>query len=74
MSQEDRLVSFFKFEAAVGGAARSWTTIDDFMQEVINARIYDGGYYRNSGRAGGAMRKRIGNLAAKKYQLTLFQF
>jgi hypothetical protein len=30
------------------GAARSWTTIDDFMQEVAQARIYDGVHYRNS--------------------------
>ena len=30
------------------GAARSWTKIDDFMQEVANARIYDGVHYRNS--------------------------
>jgi len=28
--------------------ARSWTTIDDFMQEVANGRIYDGVHYRNS--------------------------
>ncbi len=39
------------------------------MQEVSNARIYDGVHYRNSGMVGAAMGKQIGNLAVKKYQL-----
>jgi hypothetical protein len=52
-----------------GGIARSWTSIDDFMQEVINARIYDGVHYRNSGKTGSDMGKQIANLAAEKYQL-----
>lgn len=55
---------------AAGGAVRSWVKIDDFMQEVINARIYDGVHYRNSGMIGAAMGKQIGNLAVRKYQLT----
>lgn len=55
---------------AAGGVVRSWVKIDDFMQEVINARIYDGVHYRNSGMTGAAMGKQIGNLAARKYQLT----
>ena len=55
--------------AAAGGIARSWTSIDDFMQEVINARIYDGVHYRNSGKTGSDMGKQIANLAAEKYQL-----
>jgi hypothetical protein len=49
------------------GAARSWTTIDDFMQEVANARIYDGVHYRSSTEAGTAMGKQIGELAVAKY-------
>jgi hypothetical protein len=49
------------------GAARSWTKIDDFMQEVANARIYDGVHYRNSTEVGTAMGKRIGALAVAKY-------
>ena len=49
------------------GAARSWTKIDDFMQEVANARIYDGVHYRNSTEVGTEMGKRIGELAAQKY-------
>ena len=49
------------------GAARSWTKIDDFMQEVANARIYDGVHYRNSTEVGTAMGKQIGELVAAKY-------
>jgi hypothetical protein len=49
------------------GAARSWTKIDDFMQEVANARIYDGVHYRTSTEVGMAMGIQIGELAAAKY-------
>jgi PAP2 superfamily len=49
------------------GAARSWSQVEDFMQEVANARIYDGVHYRNSTEVGTAMGRQIGALAAAKY-------
>ena len=49
------------------GPARHWTRIDDFMQEVANARIYDGVHYRNSTEVGTALGKQIGALAAAKF-------
>jgi hypothetical protein len=49
------------------GAARNWTTIDAFMQEVANARIYDGVHYRNSTEVGTAMGKQIGALAVARH-------
>ena len=49
------------------GAARSWTKIDDFVQEVANARIYDGVHYRNSAEVGTAMGNRVGALVVEKY-------
>ena len=49
------------------GAVRSWTKIDDFMQEVANARIYDGVHYRTSTEVGTDMGKKIGQLVAAKY-------
>jgi hypothetical protein len=49
------------------GAARRWTRIDDFVQEVANARIYDGVHYRTSTEVGTAMGKQIGKLAVVKY-------
>lgn len=48
------------------GAARSWTKVDDFTQEVGNARIYEGVHYRFSTEAGTAMGKQIGELAVAK--------
>lgn len=54
---------------AAGGVARSWTSVDDFMQEVANARIYDGVHYRNSGKIGTEMGKQIAQLAITKYML-----
>ena len=49
------------------GAARSWAAIDDFMQEVAEARICDGVHYRTSTEVGTAMGKQIGGLAAATY-------
>jgi PAP2 superfamily len=49
------------------GMERSWTTIEAFMQEVANARIYDGVHYRNSTEVGTAMGKQVGAWAAAKY-------
>ncbi|MGH8129871.1 MAG: vanadium-dependent haloperoxidase [Steroidobacteraceae bacterium] len=49
------------------GASRSWKTIEDFVQEVAVARIYDGVHYRNSSETGTAMGRQIGALAAKMH-------
>ncbi len=49
------------------GAQRSWTNIDDFVQEVADARIFDGVHYRTSTEVGTAMGKEVGALAVKKY-------
>lgn len=55
---------------AAGGVSRSWTTIDEFMREVPDARLYDGVHYRNSGKVGTEMGKQIARLAIEKYRLT----
>jgi len=49
------------------GAVRTWKTVDDFVQEVAVARIYDGVHYRNSTEVGTAMGKQIGELAVKSF-------
>ena len=46
------------------GVVRSWTRVDDLVQEMSNARIYDGVHYRTSTEVGAAMGKKIGELAA----------
>ncbi|HEX9392547.1 MAG TPA: vanadium-dependent haloperoxidase [Usitatibacteraceae bacterium] len=49
------------------GAARSWTSIDAFIQEVSEARIYDGVHYRNSTEVANAMGRKIGALAVDRW-------
>jgi hypothetical protein len=49
------------------GAVRRWQRIDDFMQEVANARIWEGIHYRFSTEAGLDMGRRIGALAAARF-------
>jgi hypothetical protein len=51
----------------VKGPARNWTKIDDFMQEVANARVYDGVHFRNSTEVGIAMGKQVGALAVTRF-------
>lgn len=53
------------------GAKRNWAKIDDFMDEVENARIYGGVHYRISTKVGTAMGKQIGELAAAKHLRSL---
>ena len=45
------------------GAARRWTSTDDFVREVSEARIYAGIHYRSATEVGAAMGRRIGELA-----------
>ena len=45
---------------------RTWSSVNDFTQEVSMARILDGVHYRNSTEVGMAMGKKIGELAAQK--------
>jgi hypothetical protein len=49
------------------GAARSWTSIDDFVHEVADARVFDGVHYRTSTEVGIAMGKKVGALAVTRY-------
>jgi hypothetical protein len=48
------------------GATRRWTKVDDFVQEVVDARVYQGVHYRFSTNVGAAMGRQIGDLAAAK--------
>ena len=53
--------------STANGTARSWSGIDAFVQEVANARIYDGVHYRNSTEVGTAMGRQIGALAVTRF-------
>ena len=48
------------------GVTRSWASIDEFTQEVANARIYDGVHFRHSTEVGAAMGRRVGEIVAAK--------
>ena len=51
----------------VEGSMRSWKSTEEFIQEVSDARIYDGVHYRNSAEVGTAMGRKIGALAVEKH-------
>lgn len=53
--------------ATANGTTRSWSSVDAFVQEVSDARIYDGVHYRTSTEVGSAMGKQIGELAIYKH-------
>ena len=53
---------------ALPGVTRSWQSIDDFAQEVADARIYDGVHYRTSAETGTALGKAVAELAIEHAQ------
>jgi hypothetical protein len=48
------------------GTTRAWNSVGDFVQEVSDARIYDGVHYRNSTEIGTTLGRRVGELAVAK--------
>ena len=53
-----------QFTAA--GASRIWSSLEDFVREVSEARICDGVHYRNATEVGATMGRRVGELAVAK--------
>jgi len=49
------------------GAVRQWRSLNEFMEEVQAARIYDGVHYRNSAQVGTALGQRVGKLVVEKF-------
>ncbi len=52
------------------GVTRHWRRTEDLVQEVSNARIWDGVHYRNSTEVGNRMGEQIGALVATAYGLS----
>ena len=48
-------------------ATRRWSSVEAFMQEVANARVYGGMHYRFSSEAGLAMGRSVGALAVQRF-------
>jgi hypothetical protein len=51
------------------GVTRHWTRTEDIVEEVKNARIWDGVHYRNSGEVGVRMGEQVARLVATAYGL-----
>jgi len=49
------------------GVTRRWKSVDEFVQEVASARIYDGVHFRNSTEVGTAMGRQVGGVIAKAF-------
>ena len=49
------------------GTTRSWTSIDDFVREVADSRVYAGIHFRTAIDVGAAMGKRIGETTVQKF-------
>jgi hypothetical protein len=49
------------------GVTRRFTKLSEYVQEVVNARVYDGVHYRTSGEVGAEMGRQIGEYAAANY-------
>ena len=50
------------------GATRRWNNVEDFVQEVGVARIYDGVHFRFSTEVGTAMGRKVGALAVEMFE------
>ena len=48
------------------GAVRSWVSVDDFVKEVSDSRVYAGIHFRSATDAGASMGRWIGELAAAR--------
>lgn len=53
--------------AGADGVERRWTRLDDFVQEVEDARVCGGVHYRNSTEVGTTMGRKVGALAVAKF-------
>ena len=51
------------------GASRSFARLSDFVNEVINARVYDGVHYRTSGEVGADMGRKIAHYTLTNHLL-----
>ncbi|MBW8190557.1 vanadium-dependent haloperoxidase [Neiella marina] len=53
--------------ATANGTSRSWTSVDEFIQEVSDARIYDGVHYRSSTEAGNLLGEKVAAITVQYY-------
>jgi hypothetical protein len=61
----DSVPRFTLTSTAAPGVSRSFERLSDYVNEVINARIYEGVHYRTSGEVGAALGRRIADEVVK---------
>jgi hypothetical protein len=64
---KDSLPTLSSVSNTLPGQRRSWKRTEDIVAEVVNARIWDGVHYRNSGEVGVRMGEQVGSAVAKAY-------
>ena len=67
----NRPISVTMTSPTAPGVTRKWERLEDYMQEVNNARVWGGVHYRFSTRVGADMGRRIGELAITDYMRPL---
>ena len=63
---KDPAPRFTSTSPTLPGITRSWNSVAEFVQEVSEARIYDGVHYRTSTEVGSALGRKVGELAVSK--------
>jgi hypothetical protein len=61
----DTLPKFTLTSPTAPGVTRSYERLSDYVEEVINARIYEGVHYRTSGRVGATLGRRVAEEVVK---------
>jgi hypothetical protein len=65
----DSLPPLSSMSNTLPGVTRHWTRTEEVVQEVSNARIWDGVHYRNSAEVGVRMGEQVGKLVAAAFGL-----
>ena len=65
----DPLPTLSSVSNTLPGVTRHWTRTEEVVQEVSNARIWDGVHYRNSAEVGARMGEQVGRWVAAAYHL-----
>jgi hypothetical protein len=63
----DAVPAFTMTSTTASGVTRKFSRLSDYVNEVVNARVYDGVHYRTSGEVGAAMGRKNGQHAVQNY-------
>lgn len=61
----DAVPRFTMTSTTASGVTRSFDRLSDYVQDVVNARVYEGVHYRTSGNVGAELGRRIGEYAVE---------